>query len=418
MQQLKEAIILAGGMGTRLRKTIPDLPKSMAPVEGRPFLSYVIDYLRMQGIEHFIFSLGFEAHKISDFLEKQYATLSYTTVIEEEPLGTGGAIRYCMEKVKSADVLVTNGDTLFKIDTLSLYTLHLLNHSECTLVLKPMHHFNRYGVVELEESGKIISFREKQYYQQGLINGGVYVLNREKFLAHSLPAKFSMEKDYLEKFCTKGAFYGSIQEGYFIDIGIPEDYHKAENDFKTKPLVFKEIDKSWSLFLDRDGVINVERKGEYVLNWEQFKFYEKALSSFKVFSAIFGRVFIVSNQRGVGKGLMSEEDLSLIHTKMLKEIEKNSGHVDKIFYCTEPDDACFFRKPNPGMAVKAKKEYSNIDFRKSIMVGNKPSDMRFGRAAGMYTVFISSTNPDQPFPHPDIDFCYPSISAFAEALQS
>src|SRR6476469_3101676 len=103
-------IILAGGLGTRLRDTVPDLPKCMAPVAGRPFLSYVIDYLRMQGIERFIFSLGYRWGLIEEFLQKEYPSLDYTSVIEEEPLGTGGGIRLAIEKVISNNVLVANGD--------------------------------------------------------------------------------------------------------------------------------------------------------------------------------------------------------------------------------------------------------------------------------------------------------------------
>src|SRR5438477_9865661 len=112
---IKEAIILAGGLGTRLRSAVPDLPKCMAPVAGRPFLGHVIDNLRMQGIESFIFSLGYKAEAIEQYLSEYYPTLVYTTVIEEEPLGTGGAIQKALGKAVTDDVLVTNGDTLFKV---------------------------------------------------------------------------------------------------------------------------------------------------------------------------------------------------------------------------------------------------------------------------------------------------------------
>jgi len=111
----KEAIILAGGLGTRLRDAVPDLPKCMAPVAGRPFVSFVIDYLRMQGIERFIFSLGYKSGVIEEFLQKEYPTLDYTSVIEPEPLGTGGAIRLAIQKTVSRNIVVANGDTLFKI---------------------------------------------------------------------------------------------------------------------------------------------------------------------------------------------------------------------------------------------------------------------------------------------------------------
>lgn len=413
---VKEAIILAGGLGTRLRDAVPDLPKCMAPVAGKPFLSYVIDYLRMQGIEHFIFSLGYKWGIIEEYLQKEYATLNYTSVIEEEPLGTGGAIQLAIQKFASGNIVIANGDTLFRIKLSEVFKTHHANNAECTLALKPMQNFDRYGVVETDNTGRIISFQEKKYYQDGLINGGIYLLNKEKFIARSFSEKFSFEKDYLEKFASGGNFYGSVQEGYFIDIGIPEDYERAQDELRRPELDLKQIDENWTLFLDRDGVINDEKVGEYVLHWGEFIFSKGVLDVFKKLSDVFGRVVIVSNQRGVGKGLMTEEDLQSIHLEMQREVEIVNGKIDKIYYCTEKDDKYFYRKPNPGMALQALHDFPEIDLSKSIMVGNKPSDMKFGRAAGMFTVFVKTTNPDQPFPHRDIDMVFPTLFDFASAL--
>ena len=410
------AIILAGGLGTRLREAVPDLPKCMAPVAGKPFLSYVIDHLRMQSVERFVFSLGYKWGIIEEYLQKEYSTLNYTSVIEEEPLGTGGAIQLAIQKIASDNVVIANGDTLFKIKLNEVAALHSDNNSECTLTLKPMQNFDRYGVVETDNNGKILSFREKQFYQNGLINGGVYLLNKEKFLSRSFSEKFSFEKDYLYKFCKEWKFYGSPQNVYFIDIGIPEDYQKAQDELKRSELDLKQINKSWTLFLDRDGVINEEKVGEYVLHWGEFIFSKGVLDIFKKLSDHFGRVIVVSNQRGVGKGLMTEAALQSIHLEMQREVEIVSGKIDKIYYCTEKDDKCFNRKPNPGMALQALQDFPDIDLTKSVMVGNKPGDMKFGRSAGMFTVFVKTTNPDQPLPHPDIDAAFPSLYDFASAL--
>lgn len=413
---IEEAIILAGGLGTRLREAVPDLPKCMAPVAGRPFLTYVVDALRMQGVRHFVFSLGYKAEVIEAYLKDHYPTLDYTTVVEREPLGTGGAIRLALESARTNDVLIANGDTLFKVDVPVLAAFHRSKHAACTLALKPMQHFERYGVVELDEEGRIISFKEKQYYEEGLINGGMYLLNKLRFLAREFPLKFSFEKDYLEAHYKQGNFYGLSQDHYFIDIGIPEDYHKAQEDLKQSVLDLQRIDKSWTLFLDRDGVINDERLNNYVLHWEQFIFSNGVLESFRKLSSKFGRILIVSNQRGVGRGLMTEEALTDIHREMKKEVEQAGGHIDQIYYCIEVDDKYYGRKPNPGMAYQAKLDFPELDFNRAIMVGNKPSDMRFGRASGLYTVFLRTTNPDQQFPHPDIDLCFNSLLDFANAL--
>ncbi|MEO8765539.1 MAG: nucleotidyltransferase family protein [Ginsengibacter sp.] len=233
---IKEAIILAGGLGTRLRSVVPDLPKCMAPVAGNPFLYYVIAHLQKEGIQNFIFSVGYKSEAIISFVQKEFMRIAthgsndFQFSIEEEPLGTGGAIKLSCEKVAGNDVLVCNGDTLFKIHLTELGNFHLKHNTECTLCLKPMNDFDRYGVVELNNDDSIKSFKEKQFYETGLINGGVYALSARSFIKENLPHTFSFEKDYLEQFIHSRNMYGLIQDEYFIDIGVPEDYEKAKRD--------------------------------------------------------------------------------------------------------------------------------------------------------------------------------------------
>ena len=229
---IKECIILAGGLGTRLRSAVPDLPKCMAPVVGKPFLHYVIKHFLGQGIEQFIFSLGYKHEVIVDYLDKNFPATPIKYVVENEPLGTGGAIKLACEKASQQNILVTNGDTLFRIDARKLAAYHEKQNAACTVCLKPMQDFDRYGVVELNENNIITSFREKQHYKQGLINGGIYALEVDQFMKKDWPEKFSFEKDYLEKYYTGGGIYGQVQDEYFIDIGIPADFEKAQVDFE------------------------------------------------------------------------------------------------------------------------------------------------------------------------------------------
>jgi D-glycero-alpha-D-manno-heptose 1-phosphate guanylyltransferase len=230
--EIKQAVILAGGLGTRLRSAVPDLPKCMAPVAGKPFLQYVIGYLQQQGIDQFIFSLGYMHEVIEAFIKTQYPMLNVQYSIEEEPLGTGGAIQLALKKAGSENVLVLNGDTLFKIDTDKLSAFHRQHDAACTLSLKPMIDFDRYGVVETDKDGHIQSFREKQFFTEGLINGGVYALKTAPFLELNLPGKFSFEKDYLEKYYKIHKMMGVVMDDYFIDIGIPEDLERAGGELK------------------------------------------------------------------------------------------------------------------------------------------------------------------------------------------
>jgi histidinol-phosphate phosphatase family protein len=181
---------------------------------------------------------------------------------------------------------------------------------------------------------------------------------------------------------------------------------------------FPKIDKSWTLFLDRDGVINHEKKEDYILNWSEFRFYDGVTNALKTLSNLFETIVMVTNQRGVGKGVMTANDLANIHTNMLEAIIDNEGRLDKIYYCDSMDNNCYHRKPNPGMAYQAQQDFKHIDFSKSIMVGNKLSDMQFGKNAGMFTVYVDTTNPEVSSPNPLIDFRCADLPAFAQALRS
>jgi D-glycero-alpha-D-manno-heptose 1-phosphate guanylyltransferase len=412
---IKEAIILAGGLGTRLRDTVPDLPKCMAPVAGRPFLFYVINELRKQGIEKFVFSLGYKHEVIEAYLKDQFATLQYQCSVEAEPLGTGGAIRLACEKTTEENVLVANGDTLFRVNVDELAVIHLDHIADTTLALKPMENFDRYGIVQLNEDRSVNGFREKQFCTKGLINGGIYLLNKRSFLSRNWPEKFSFEKEYLES--GRYRLYGSVQDQYFIDIGIPEDYEKAQKELQQPPLELGTIDKNWTLFLDRDGVINEDKQGSYIFTPDEFIFTTGAPALFKQLTSLFNRIIVTTNQRGVGRGLMTEEALTAIHNKMKEEIKKAGGKIDAIYYCTSIHNDHPMRKPNPGMALQAKADFPDIELSKSIMIGNNPSDMLFGRNAGMYTVFVKTTRPNQVLPHPDIDVAFDSLAGFAAGLR-
>jgi D-glycero-alpha-D-manno-heptose 1-phosphate guanylyltransferase len=228
---ITEAIILAGGLGTRLRSVVADVPKCMAPVNGIPFINFVISYLKNEGVERFILSLGYKSEIIIDYIEKEFKNTEIEYVIENEPLGTGGAIRLACSKVKGTDVLILNGDTLFNIDIKHLSSFHNRNKADFSVALKEMKNFSRYGSVEIDEDYTVKAFNEKIFCNKGFINGGVYVLNIATFFQQSFPPVFSFEKDFLEEYMNKKKFYGLPCDYYFIDIGIPEDYSRFINDY-------------------------------------------------------------------------------------------------------------------------------------------------------------------------------------------
>ena len=376
-----ECVILAGGMGTRLRSVVSGLPKCMAPVAGKPFLHYLLEQLEASGFNHIILSLGYKHEAIEEWIAGRKGRARISTVVEEEPLGTGGGVRFALSKAEEEDVFVLNGDTWLDVRYRKMLDLHKASGAVATLALKPMENFDRYGEVVLGPEGRIAAFREKRPCEEGLINGGVYVIRRNAL--EVLPEKFSIEKDFFEKEVSRGTLAGFVTDGYFIDIGIPEDYARAQEEFAKA--VYKRFD---TLFLDRDGVINVQIVGDYVRRPEQMEFIPGALEALAMLRPFFRRMMVITNQRGVGKGLMTEKDLKTVHDYMCGEIERAGGHLDAVYYCTEPNDSCPRRKPNPGMMEDVKADFPDIDLSRCLMVGDKPSDMLFAERAGIWGAMV------------------------------
>lgn len=179
---------------------------------------------------------------------------------------------------------------------------------------------------------------------------------------------------------------------------------------------FSDINSNWTLFLDRDGVINVEKDEDYIRNWKEFIFYEQSLQALPLLAKVFNKIIITTNQKGVGKKWMTESDLQNIHENMTSKIESLGGRIDHIFYCTDLDNDSINRKPQPGMAYQAKALFPEIDFSTSIIVGNRMSDMLFGRNAGLHTVFLATTHPETPFPDANIDYRFNTLLDFANSL--
>lgn len=233
-----EVIILAGGLGTRLRSEVKDVPKCMAPVAGKPFLWYLLkDLSKYDNVTRVILSVGYLREVIFEWIPtvKDQFKFSFDYAIEEEPLGTGGALKLAMDKVSEKEVVILNGDTYFDVDLNALVASHNCKaDAKLTIALKPMKDFDRYGTITCDSEGKVLQFNEKKPCKEGEINGGVYVLAKDESIFADQPQKFSFETDVMKEKCgTTGCLYGVAQNGYFIDIGIPEDYHKANRDFSV-----------------------------------------------------------------------------------------------------------------------------------------------------------------------------------------
>ncbi len=230
---IREALVLAGGFGTRLKEVVPELPKSMAVVNGRPFLEYLLDFLDARKFQSVVLSTGYKATVIKNHFKSRYKGLELFYAAEQEPLGTGGGIRHAFHKISGENAFVFNGDSLFLADLEGMSALHKKQNATATIALRQVDDTTRFGRVNVDASLRIRGFSEKKAGAgPGYINGGVYILNKPFLLGSLFREKFSLEKDCFEKYYREVPMFGFPSEGYFRDIGIPEDFARAQDEFK------------------------------------------------------------------------------------------------------------------------------------------------------------------------------------------
>ena len=226
-----KAIILAGGKGVRLQSVINHCPKPMAPIGGKPFLTYVLDHLSSYDVNEIIFSVHHQREHIQQYFKSQYLHMSVRYAIEEEALGTGGAIRHALSIVKSNDpFIVLNGDTLLHLDIKAMIEQHLKQKAQLTMALRSVDDGYRYGKVEVNHDHVVTHFSEKGQQGAGLINAGFYVIDPHLFSSFTLPQSFSFETEFLMPFVASIKPQAFMTRDYFIDIGIPEDYARAQKE--------------------------------------------------------------------------------------------------------------------------------------------------------------------------------------------
>jgi D-glycero-alpha-D-manno-heptose 1-phosphate guanylyltransferase len=222
-----EAIVLAGGRGTRLQSVVNDVPKPMALVSGTPFLSYLLSFLRANGVRQVVLAVGYKNGVIRNFYGDNYLKMPLIYSVETEPLGTGGAIKQALELCNDDNIIIANGDTYFDVDLTELAQFHIAHNADMTVALKEMSEFDRYGIVEMN-GDRINTFREKEYAANGYINGGVYCIKRGLFKNRAITEKFSYEQ-FMTDNVADLTIMGLKSNGNFIDIGVPEDYKSAQD---------------------------------------------------------------------------------------------------------------------------------------------------------------------------------------------
>lgn len=230
MSQPPDAIILAGGLGTRLQSALPDLPKALAPVLGRPFLLHLLDLLARLGVRRVTLALGYRAPQIKEAVAG-YDKLEIGAVTEERPLGTGGALRLAVDQARGKTLLALNGDSVAPFDLNSFLAFHEQGGFDVSLIGVRMEDASRFGLLALGDGGRILAFQEKRLGSSGVINAGIYLIERRVLEALPAGRALSFERDVLERLSASGRLGAFVASGPFIDIGTPQSYAQADAFF-------------------------------------------------------------------------------------------------------------------------------------------------------------------------------------------
>lgn len=371
--------ILAGGLGTRLSHIVQNVPKPMAPIGGIPFLEWQVKWLARMGFRDIVIMVGHKKETVTGHFgngERLGVRIRYSA--EEELLGTGGAVIQSLKRHPSEYFIVLNGDTFFDIDLGYLYEYHRheLPAGAFTVALKYRDDVKRYGAVRIDENYKILSLVEKSpALEDGFINGGIYI-GSSADLAGMDTRKISLETEIFPEWIRSGKMYGVPFGDRFIDIGVPEDYYRADRDL---PGWFETV-KTKALFLDRDGVL-IEDSG-YVSPSDQLVFIRQAEELVRTANKKGWKVIVITNQAGVAKGKLTEEDVQTVNQAIEDHYAVSGLRIDRFYYCPFHANGTvekyrkesLSRKPAPGMILRAADEFT-VDLTGSLMVGDKDSDV-------------------------------------------
>ena len=386
---MKQAVILADGLGTRLGELTASTPKPLLEVGGRPFLKYSIDHLVRHGIQHVILVVGTHAHHFRNFKAQINPNHVRLDIVSDVPIGgTGGALRFA-SSLLADQFLLLNGDSYFDFNLLDLASPSWTDDIVARIALRRVTDSARYGSVALED-GRVTQFGEKSGSGDGLINGGVYWL-RKSLLDQDASGSMSIENDIFPKAAAAGRLGGAVYDGAFIDIGTPEDFQRSQS-------LLPQWQRRPAAFLDRDGIVNHDTG--YVWHPNNYKWLEGSDRAIKRLNDLGYYVFIVTNQAGVARGLYKTEDIERLHAYINKTLMTQGAHIDAFYYCPHHPDFgdgeyrqnCACRKPNPGMMLQAMNEWP-VDLSRSFMIGDKDTDMQAAEAAGIPTrrLFLSGS---------------------------
>ncbi len=390
MATIRQCAVLVGGLGTRLGCLTSLTPKPLLPCGDRPFLAWLMREFIRFGVEEFVLLTGHLAAEVEARVATVRASLprDVSIVVSREPIraGTGGAIWHARNHLDER-FLLCNGDSLFDCNLARLLSAGDTDAAGIIL-LRETSDVSRYGLVRLDRDVVTAFSQQAEAGKGGIINTGIYLFNRA--VLHDLSPVCSLEADVLPRLAARGTLRGTVAAGYFRDIGIPDDYALAQQEVPR-------LLRRRALFLDRDGVINVDHG--YVGTRDRFEWMPGAHEAIRAATDAGWHVFVITNQSGVARGLYDEAAVSALHGWLTDEVRRAGGTIDDIRYCPfHPDGivpayskASDWRKPAPGMLLDLMRGWE-LDRARCLLIGDQDSDMAAAQAAGISALRFSGGN--------------------------
>ncbi|HXG46324.1 MAG TPA: HAD-IIIA family hydrolase [Methylomirabilota bacterium] len=419
---MKQAIILAGGAGTRLRERLGDLPKPMIPLGGKPLLEHQLELARHHGFTDFVFFVHYRA----DLIERHFGDGSrwgvrITYVVEREPLGTAGAVLAGSERLADR-CLVLYGDTMVNVDLERLWEAHERAGADATLLLHPNDHPLDSDLVEVDAAGMITAFHNRPHppgvWRRNLVNAGLYVLEKRALLGfHSSPSSgqpapvLDFGKDLFPALLRSGGrLLGYNSPEYIKDIGTPERYDRVCAELANGTIARSSLaTPQRAVFLDRDGTLVVDK--DCLRQAEGIELLPGVAEAVHRLNHHGWRTVVVTNQPVIAKGFCDEAEVERMHHKLETLLGLEHAFLDRIYYCPHHPDKgfpgerpelkiqCACRKPGTGLIQRAVVEL-NIDLKQSWLIGDSTTDLQTARNAGLRSILVRSGRAGRDGRHP------------------
>ena len=402
---MKQAVILAGGKGTRLKEVSGNLPKPMVPVLGKPLLQYLIEQCVEYGISNIKLLVSYKKEVIEDYFgdgDQYGATIQY--IVEDIPRGTAGALMDTLPELDE-QFLVVYGDTFFDIDLGSFWKFHQDQAGDASIFLHPNDHPHDSDLVEVDSDlqvQKIHPYPHDNQWRQNLVNAAVYMFNKNALQGIDFVSdKPDIAKELFPLMLeSKKKLYGYISTEYIKDMGTPKRLSKVERDVNSgKVKSLKKQRPKMAIFLDRDGTINQEVN--HLSSQEQFELIDGVGEAICQINAAGILAVVVTNQPVIARGELEESELKVIHNKMDTLLGRHGAYLDRLYYCPHHTDSgfegeiealkfdCDCRKPKIGLFTQAKNDL-NIVLKKSWVVGDSTRDILAAQNAGMKSILVQT----------------------------